>query len=344
MPIDGPDPWLRDRRALRLGIGVTIVFLVAIYLNWLLAYLAPVFAAPLLQGRRGPTPQEATQLMAATILISLGCFLAGGVAQIYPVLFMAALLPALVWTLHYHLRGGSTMVVVVILCASLLVPLGSKVAPEVARQIAASFVWNIGLSLAVAGAMFTLMPPAPGEPGPGQPEPLPPEEAAWRGWQVALIVWSYSVAYFAFDWTNVHTPLYIAIFALHLNLARTLSVSGAIMAANLFGGAVALVLYELVAMVPLFVFMAVLMLPVHLAFARVATSGTRLAPLAGAALSVILILFGGAMSPTDQNASAGFMDRLGELGMAAIYSLVVLYVLEAFRRRGAAKGITENAA
>ncbi|MBP0464202.1 DUF2955 domain-containing protein [Roseomonas sp. PWR1] len=332
MPTDSPDPRLADRRALRLGFGITVVFLVAIYINWLLAYLAPVFAAPLLQGSRAPTLREAAGVMAATCLIALACLLAGGVARIYPVLFMAALLPVLVWTLRTHLRGGNTLIVVVILCAVLLVPLGAKVAPEVARQLAASFVWNIGLSLVVASAMFALMPPAPGEAAPGPREPLPAEEAAWRGWQVALITWSYSVAYFAFDWTNIHTPLYIAIFALHLSLARTLSISGAILAANVAGGVIALLLYELVAMVPLFVFLAALMLPVHLVFARVMTSGTRVAPLAGAALSVMLILFGGAMSPTDENASAGFVDRLGELGMAAIYAILALYVLEAFRR------------
>jgi hypothetical protein len=139
------------------------------------------------------------------------------------------------------------------------------------------------------------------------------------------------VAYFAFDWTNIHTPLYIAIYVQQLSLARSLSVSGAILLANLFGGIVALVLYELIAMTPIFVFMAVLMLPVHLLFARMATSGARLAPLAGTALSVMLILLGGAMSPTDANASAGFVDRLGELAMAAIYATVALAVIEAFR-------------
>ena len=49
----GPDgaPALRtwDRRAFRLGIGVSICFLLALYFDWTLAYLAPVFASPMLQ-------------------------------------------------------------------------------------------------------------------------------------------------------------------------------------------------------------------------------------------------------------------------------------------------------
>ena len=331
MPTEPMDTMVWDRRALRLGVGVTIVFLVALYVNWLLAYLAPVFAAPLLQGRRLPTLREAGILMLATIAIAYAAMAAGGVARAYPMLFVVGLLPLLVATFRYHQRGGNTIIVVVILCAVLLVPLGAKVTPGVARDLAASFIWNIGLSLVVTIAMFTLIPPRGEEPGSAQRTPLPPEEAAWRAWQIALITWSYSVAYFAFDWTNIHTPLYIAIYVQQLSLARSLSVSGAILLANLFGGIVALVLYELIAMTPIFVFMAVLMLPVHLLFARMATGGTKLAPLAGTALSVMLILLGGAMSPTDANASAGFVDRLGELAMAAIYATVALAVIEAFR-------------
>lgn len=330
MPTEPMDAAVLDRRALRLGIGVTIVFLVALYLNWLLAYLAPVFAAPMLQARRLPTWREAGGLMAATIVIAYAALAAGGVARAYPMLFVAALLPLLVALFRHHQRGGDTIVVVVALCAVLLVPLGAKVTPGVARELAASFIWNIGLSLVVTMAMFTLIPPRGEEPGPAPRSPQPPAEASWRAWRIALITWSYSVAYFAFDWTNIHTPLYIAIYVQHLSLARSLSVSGAILLANMFGGVVALVLYELIAMTPIFVFMAVLMLPVHLLFARVATGGTRLAPLAGAALSVMLILLGGAMSPTDANASAGFADRLGELLMAAIYAAVALAVIEPF--------------
>jgi hypothetical protein len=319
-----------DRRATRLGIGITVTFLVAIAFNWTLAYLAPVFAAPLLQGRASPTLRAVANLFVATLIISLACLLAGGFARAFPIPFMLSLLAALFWTLRYGQRGGSGLIVALTLCGLLLVPLAAKVSWDVARDVAASFVWNIGLALAVTVGMFTLCPPLPSEPTPPPKPLLSAAEADRRAWCMTLITGSYTIAYFSFDWTNVHTPLYIAIFIQQLSLARGSSVAGAFLAANLAGGLVALILYELIAMTLLFMFMAVLMLAVNLIFGRLITSGTPKAPLAGAALSVMLILLGGAMSPLDDNASSGFFDRLGEIGMAAIYAIASLYVMEAF--------------
>jgi hypothetical protein len=118
-----------------------------------------------------------------------------------------------------------------------------------------------------------------------------------------------------------------------LSLARGVKFIGAILLANLAAGTLATLLYELVVMAPNFLFMAALTLAVFLSLARVATAETPMAPLAGLALSAILILYGGAMTSfgEDSGAASGFIDRLGQIGMAAIYSVTALAVLEAFR-------------
>ena len=48
-----------ERRALRLGVGITAVFLVAMAFQWTLAYLAPIFLPPLLQAARPLRAAEA---------------------------------------------------------------------------------------------------------------------------------------------------------------------------------------------------------------------------------------------------------------------------------------------
>jgi MFS family permease len=329
MPTEAMTERTQRKRAARIGIGITVTFLVAIAFNWTLAYLAPVFAAPLLQGRSAPTLRAVASLFVATFIISAACLLAGGFARVFPIPFMLSLIPALYWTFRYNQRGGSAIIAVIILCGLVVIPLAAKISWTIAWDVAASFVWNIGLALVVTVAMFTLYPPLPSEPAPA-PKSVPlAGEADKRAWSMTLITGLYTIAYFSFDWTNVHTPVYIAIFVQQLSLARGLPVVRAYLAANLAGGLVALILYELIAMAPLFVFMAVLMLAVDLTFGRLMTSGTPKAPLAGAALSVMLLLLGGAMSPFDENASSGFFDRLGEIGAAAIYAVGALYVLEA---------------
>ena len=148
-----------ERRALRLGIGVTLTFVIALAYDWTLAYLAPIFAAPLLQKPSAPTLRTAVGVMLVTSLIMVVCLLAGGISQTYPVLFLMALFPALFWTFRYGLRGGSSLVLILLLVGLMLVPMVANTTVEITRDVAGSFVGNIGLSLAVTMLMFALFPP-----------------------------------------------------------------------------------------------------------------------------------------------------------------------------------------
>ena len=60
------------------------------------------------------------------------------------------------------------------------------------------------------------------------------------------------------------------------------------------------------------------------------TSDAPWAPLAGFALSVVMILYGESIIPFSDEGGANFADRMGELGMAAIYAIAALYVLDAY--------------
>jgi hypothetical protein len=57
------------RRALPLGSGVAITFVIALAYDWTLAYLAPICAAPLLRGPATPTLRAALGIILVTSLI-----------------------------------------------------------------------------------------------------------------------------------------------------------------------------------------------------------------------------------------------------------------------------------
>jgi len=198
--------------------------------------------------------------------------------------------------------------------------------------LSASFVINLGLCVIASCLLFTLFPSLPGEPPP-KPRPVfPPAEADWRAATLAVIVGAFILAYLALDWHNVHTPLYIVIFAASLSFSRTAGLGMGILAANVIGGVVAAVMYELTAMAPSFLFLAALTLPVMLVFARAVVSEAPWAPLAGFAMTVVLLIFGPAMGPFDPDSGLENMAyRLFELGIAAIYAAAAIFVLEIFR-------------
>jgi hypothetical protein len=318
------------RRALRLGIGVTLTFVIALAYDWTLAYLAPIFTAPLLRGTAAPTLRAAVGIVLVTALLMLICLLAAGVSQTYPAFFLMALFPALFATFRYGLRGGSALVMILLLVGLMLLPMVAGTTVEITHKVAGSFVGNIGVSLAVTILMFSLFPPLPSEPQRAPSPVLAAAEVDRRAWILTALTGSYAVAYFSFGWTNVHTPIYIAIYAYSANLARGLTVTKGILAANIAAGLLTMAMYQLTLMTPHFPFVVALVLTVNLILARMTTSDAPWAPLAGFALSVVMILYGESLIPFSDDGGSNFADRLGELGMAAIYAIGGLYVLDAY--------------
>jgi hypothetical protein len=321
---------LRDRRALRLGLGVALVFLLAMAFDWTFAYLAPLFAPPLLQAPASPRPAEALKLVAGTFAVMLGSYFVSEVARVLPMLFLLLLIPMLFLNFRWLLRGGPVLLVLMVLVGLILPPLVAKFSTDYAWDTAASFFGNIGLCVVVAYLMFAILPPRDGEPAPKPRPVLAPAEADARAATMAIITGAFAIVYFAFDWHNVHTPLYIALYIQSLTLSRTLVLSRGILLANVAGGIVATVMYELVAMAPNFLFLSALTVAVLVPIARLVVSDAPWAPLAGFAMSVTLLLLGDAMAPFADTASEGMAYRLFELGVAALYSVAAVFVLQAF--------------
>jgi hypothetical protein len=323
---------VRDRRALRLGLGVTVVFLTAMAFEWTFAYLAPLFAPPLLTASRAPRAAEAARLLAAVLAVMLGGYVLAAVSRQLPMVFALLLTPLLFLTFRFLLRGGSTLVALMALIGLVLPPLVAKASLDAIWDVSASFLGNVGLCVVVAWAMFALLPPIPGEPSPKARPILSPEAATAQAAALAVMMGAFTVAYLALDWRNVHTPLYIALYLQGLSLARTTATVRAVLLANVAGGAVAAAMYELVAMAPSFLFLAALSCAVLTGYARLVVSDRPWAPVAGFAMSLVTLLFGAAMGAHDADTGAENMAyRLFELGVAALYALAASFVLTAFR-------------
>ena len=322
---------VHDRRTLRLGLGVTIVFLIALLYDWPLAYLAPAFASPLLQTPSGPSLRGTIRTFLATVAVSLACLFAARVSHLFPVLFLVAIFPVMFWTFRFGLRGGSPLIMWTALVGLMLVPMVADTTVEVTRKVAWSLVQDIGISLVIALVMYALLPPLPAEASSAKQEPaLPEPEVTRRSAILTVITGFYAVAYFSFGWTNVHTPIYIAIYAFSLDLSRGTRAIKGILAANIVGGILAIVLYQLTRMTPYLPFVMVMVLTVNLILARFITAKVSWAPLAGFVLSVVMILYGESILPFGDSGGSNFTDRFGELAMAAIWAVGALYVLTAY--------------
>ncbi len=324
-----------EHRALRLGVGMTTIFLIAMSFQWTLAYLAPIFLPLILQAGRPLSAKEAIKMLFAVLIIMLGTYFLSAISRQLPFLFALLLIPLLFVTFRSLYRGGSALVVLMTLIGLSVPPMTAKISLDLTWDISASFVWNIGLCVMVSYLLFAIFPPLAGEPKP-QPRPVfPPAEAERRAASLAIIVGGFLLLYLSLDWHNAHTPAYIAVFASSLAFSRTTSLAKGILAANVVGGLVAVVMYELTVAVPNFIFLATLTLPVMLVFARAVLSDAPWAPLASFSMSVVLLILGPSISPSigPFETDSGFENmtyRLFELSIAALYAIITVFVFEAF--------------
>ena len=321
----------RERRTLRLGIGVTLTFLLAMLFDWTLAYLAPIFIISMLQAPAAPSLGDAAKLVFGTFVVFAGSLYAAGLSQIYPAFFLMALFPALFWTFRFALRGGSVLDHLVYpVRVDTCLPLMAGTRIEVGRNVAFSFVQDIAVCLLVTMFMYVLIPPLPSEPA-AKPKPVvPPNEVTRRAALLTAITGSYAFLYLVFGWSNVHTPIYIALYVSSLDLSRGSAAAKGILAANVAAGLLAMLLYQLTMMAPYVPFVAAMMLTVNLVLARMITSKEPWARLASFALSVLMILYGGSIRPFSDGGGANFADRFGELAMAAIWAIGALIILETY--------------
>ena len=112
--------------------------------------------------------------------------------------------------------------------------------------------------------MYALIPPLPTEPT-AKPKPvLPPNEVTRRAALLTVITGSYAFLYLIFGWSNVHTPIYIALYVSSLDLSRGSAAAKGILAANVAAGLLAMLLYQLTMMAPYVPFVAVMILTVNL--------------------------------------------------------------------------------
>jgi hypothetical protein len=182
------------------------------------------------------------------------------------------------------------------------------------------------LAILASYVFFTLIPP---EDGPPPAKPAKPEvsesEASWRAARMTLVTAPYAILFFSFGWSAVLSLIFIAMLALALSGAASAAMGRTLLVANVAGGIVAIMAYELLVIAPNFLFMTALVLTIMLAGARILASGGPYAPYAGSALNAMMVLLGGAMVPLGGEVDAAFLDRMLGIGFA------VLYIAAAYR-------------
>ena len=316
-----------SRCALRYATGIALSVAIAYGVAWPMAWLATILTAAFL-GNRAPRPNAKASLailVAIALIFGVGLFMTMHFYH-YPLVF--AVLVGLALYLNFYLaaRGGSKLIVLLCTMAILLIPLVGGSEPRLALMVSTGFLTSAAVALLCTQVAHTLVPGGTVPPARAVEVADHPARSAWLSTAVILPV---ALVCLAFNMTGAVLPL-IQISALSQKPDFSMGAAGgkALIAANLGGGLVAMLFYQLLQISPTYPFLVVGLAALALLFAQRLFSDRPTAPLYASAFSTVLILIGGGTGQFGGDTDAGFYQRIVLIMLSVCYVVGALSLLQ----------------
>ena len=333
----------RRAQIFRLAFGMTLSSAVALGLAWPLSFITPVVTAKLLTQ---PKVMPFKAGLAFVVLASGSLFLSARLllpTLSYPAVHL--LLTALVLFLLFYAKAGGTnpILVVLLLIGALVIPLIGTVAQSLAREATGGIIFAIIVAVVmvyIAAAAF----PDPPELGPtgasaadpgGNNEsegPPPPGVRTALALRSLVVIYPLAVVLQLFSQVNFAVVLImVSLLASEPTFGKHLAAGKGMILANLAGGLVAVVIYNLLVMVPSFTFFLLLVLLAGLWVGGWIFSDRPFGKLLGGGITAVFIILGPAVTG-DNEAGAELFLRLFMIMGAVVYVVLAFGLLERLTR------------
>lgn len=331
----------------------------AMGIDWRLSFLAPVLALSFLGSEAArPTLRTAVGLVAIVAAASLvGLGLSAWLLP-YPEVFLLLEGLMLFLLFFWGARGGPGLLITLLLLAITVIPLVALQAMVLATATAQGLVAGAAAAVFAVWLSHVLVPdPATPPPVAGAssaheaPAPADDAESAegselpsrTRAAAAALVktavVFPLVFLYFVLGLTSVVVLVFVALLSMQTRIDAGFKAGRALIVGNVMGGLAAVLMYELLVMVPEFGFLLLLTLLAGLFFGGKLFSGAPSAPLFGMAYSTLILVIGSTTSMFG-DAGAKAWTRVIQITVAVVYLGVAFGLVDRLRRGREARRAT----
>ena len=338
---------LRRRQIFRLASGMTLSSALAFGIAWPLSFITPVFTAKLLVSPRAlPVKAQAAFLLVLWVGLTVGTELILPLLQ-YPAVHV--LMTGLAMFLLFYAKAGGTrpILVVFLLIGVMVIPLVGTVQPSLARSVADGLFFCAAVSVLVVFVLTALLPDPvlPGRP-PGGAQAASEERSETEAPQASstekavLALRSVAVLFplaLVLQLYSLTSAIVMLVFSMMLSMEPSygahLRAGSGLILANLAGGLVGVVLYQLLVMVPSFPFLLLLCFASGLLVGHQVFSGTPLGKLLSAGITAVFIVLGPSLTG-DSAAGASLALRLVLITAAVVYVVLAFGLLRRLTEGG----------
>jgi len=328
----------KSRHVLRYATGATLGMGLAMAVNWPAAYLVPVLCLTFL-AKPVPPPTLRAGLMflaALVVAITVGLwaikYLLGS-----GVLFFTGLGLLLLHVFYAQCSGASPILILWLLIALLALPMVAVQSPDMALVVSSSLVFGAAASLMVAWIAHALFPETRSGPSASAPAPTtqaPAHERFVAALERMAVVFPLFVLFHLFEWTgSLVILIFVGLLSIQPGFASGFKAGAAMILGNAMGGMAAIAAFELLTVVPEFLFLILLCLLAGLFLGNRLLGGGKAAPLYGMAFSTMLLVLGSSTS-SEGDARAAAYSRILQIMIAVLYVVFSFGLIERLRGRG----------
>lgn len=333
--------WSLSTPVLRYVLGTCFIILVTTLMDYNLSYLTSVLALSFIAPGAKPLKfKQGLVFIISLTLITGTAYIFSEFFIDYPFVFMPLLFLGILWLYYYD--GFPMVIKLFSIISILIIPLMALEASFVASFVATSLVFNALMAVTLTQLMFWVFPWSSTDAIFEKTKNSQEKQTDMQRFKYALnIVIILSPILLLFYIFKLSGGALILIFTAILSMSPELSnpkVGSIMILANIIGGLVAIIAYNLLVIVPVFSFMILLTLIVGLLFASNLFTKKKTAPIFGTAFSTfLLILF--SVTSSDDDAGSAVWARVIQISMAVIYVVIAFGILNYFQKIKARKSL-----
>ncbi len=323
------------RPVARYALGSTLLIALAMGIGWELSFLTPVLAlgffAP---GATMPTFKEGIGFVGTIAITTFIGFLFTKFLLDYIVLFLLLLALALLAIFYTNRLGPKAKVFMLI--ALLLMPMLAMQNLAIAYVFTQTFIMGAAITIVLVWVVYSLFPDKtkyPGKKAATAPEGAVPTtgDRFQYALETLIIVFPVVLAFFFFQWSGaIIILIFITILSMQPNFNYKAGM--AMILGNLLGGLFAIVLYELIVIIPQYFFFILMVLAIAIYFASNLFSNNPKAPLFGMGFSTFLLIMGQSISSTADAGGKVWM-RVLMIMIAVIYVVTSFALMQAYKSK-----------
>ncbi|WP_187993049.1 DUF2955 domain-containing protein [Vibrio harveyi] len=317
-----------QRRILRFTIGVGLAVFLAAWINWQLAFVAPVFTAKFLVDKPNLHRETIYELLLALIAtMGLGLLLSGGITQ-YPIVLLIAVGLMMAWGYYLFTDPKWNLFATILLIAVLMLPFMAINNPAISVVLAS----GLAISGAVSVAIFALVHiylPEPDSEFAGYAAPPIGKEQRWHAsFRAMLISFPVVCFFFVFQISEaLLTMMFVALLSLMITSEKSVKLSAFLIISNGIGGILAILAFSILAIVPSIFFYTAFIALLAVLIGKKIYSVPEKAPIFATAFSTLLVLIGSTLMSSGDIDSNTFI-RIFQLVLVGTYMILASLFLE----------------